>query len=1040
MRLTQFTTNESRRAIGPMLTEARQYKLWESAGQKLMEYKLTDQQIQQIFQQVEQGMTQAGGNRTMLGQGKDAVSAVNQAWEQLKGEIQNSKPIKGVDALYDQAAEKLKSATGGDEGLMKYVNKYRTFAKKHPIAQSFIYAALAAAVGLTTAGLGAPAALGLLRMTDKLLQGEKFSSAAYSGGKTAAMSMLAKFFKKPDAELPTETPPVKLPDGTEYTVQPGDTLSQIAEKNGVSVKDIMNANAGQTTPAGEVVTWNDPNALTDVNPMGDAIPSGTGVEQTYNVAPKLTNPDVLKVGQKINIPGSLGPTQTYADGVGTAADTWDKVKDGTYSASEISRNQAAKWGLDGAGKYNPPAGSVTDTATDAAMSAPIPADQAPMYQADADQYDDGASQLGQNADMTKVADTNQGRLKMNQWRQETGSPNAKPDVPTDSAPAPDASSVVQGGSPSLSLSDTGNGIKGDLTLPDGSTVPAQAFPADGMQPRMPFGSQKVTVDLNGQKVDAWVYNGKAYIKDFDTNTLKAPAPQMPASTGSPFFDRMNRAAANGVKLRESRADSSNLTESQIKRIFILSSRVMMNEGMWDSIKSATGKAVDWAQTKGHNLTTKVTADKLNSAWEKVNKPTDGEAIAKLLSQFGIPQPVIDASMKAVGGTQAPVEPAQQAEPDGRIEPTMDKAQPKSTVPSVNTRTPTNMATGVAKSAAPAPAAPQGTSYEIGSKKAAPAAPQPQGFASRGIAGMDAAPSAPASQEQPGFLSSFGTVGRNAAQRQGRKEFAEEVSRLEQYLEEVSNKLLGNYKAKASIDASAADKRGDFERGNKRFRGIVKATNKQFDNDAKARKEKEDGVTEEMIAKNLRNELNLFKRGQKADKELTSKPKDKEIQKKKVNENRVDSPVSQALIRRIVNQRTDLLAKFGPQAVMSAVDEVADWVGDVDEIGSSDVSAWISQVERYLRTGAGEGINEVSDDKLKRYMRGVSDDSQKHPKDPTKRKPAKASRSVTGFAKASNRLQKREEELEEDCWDGYEQIGMKNKGGKKVPNCVPKNKK
>lgn len=28
-------------------------------------------------------------------------------------------------------------------------------------------------------------------------------------------------------------------------------------------------------------------------------------------------------------------------------------------------------------------------------------------------------------------------------------------------------------------------------------------------------------------------------------------------------------------------------------------------------------------------------------------------------------------------------------------------------------------------------------------------------------------------------------------------------------------------------------------------------------------------------------------------------------------------------------------------------------------------------------------------------------------------------------------------VDEDCWDGYEQIGMKDKGGKKVPNCVPK---
>jgi len=27
-----------------------------------------------------------------------------------------------------------------------------------------------------------------------------------------------------------------------------------------------------------------------------------------------------------------------------------------------------------------------------------------------------------------------------------------------------------------------------------------------------------------------------------------------------------------------------------------------------------------------------------------------------------------------------------------------------------------------------------------------------------------------------------------------------------------------------------------------------------------------------------------------------------------------------------------------------------------------------------------------------------------------------------------------------CWKGYEAIGMKNKNGKKVPNCVPKKNK
>jgi hypothetical protein len=27
-------------------------------------------------------------------------------------------------------------------------------------------------------------------------------------------------------------------------------------------------------------------------------------------------------------------------------------------------------------------------------------------------------------------------------------------------------------------------------------------------------------------------------------------------------------------------------------------------------------------------------------------------------------------------------------------------------------------------------------------------------------------------------------------------------------------------------------------------------------------------------------------------------------------------------------------------------------------------------------------------------------------------------------------------MEKACWSGYKQVGMKDKGGKRVPNCVP----
>lgn len=69
---------------------------------------------------------------------------------------------------------------------------------------------------------------------------------------------------------------------------------------------------------------------------------------------------------------------------------------------------------------------------------------------------------------------------------------------------------------------------------------------------------------------------------------------------------------------------------------------------------------------------------------------------------------------------------------------------------------------------------------------------------------------------------------------------------------------------------------------------------------------------------------------------------------------VDSPVASAILRRILMQRTDLLAKHGPEKVSQAIGDIAEFVGDVEEIGSSDVSGWIKQLEQSLG-GVDEGI-------------------------------------------------------------------------------------
>jgi len=68
------------------------------------------------------------------------------------------------------------------------------------------------------------------------------------------------------------------------------------------------------------------------------------------------------------------------------------------------------------------------------------------------------------------------------------------------------------------------------------------------------------------------------------------------------------------------------------------------------------------------------------------------------------------------------------------------------------------------------------------------------------------------------------------------------------IDELSNDTLASYKTKAAAQASAADKAGNFKKADKRFSGITRATNKQFDNDAKEVLRKRAEKTREMERK------------------------------------------------------------------------------------------------------------------------------------------------------------------------------------------------
>jgi hypothetical protein len=77
----------------------------------------------------------------------------------------------------------------------------------------------------------------------------------------------------------------------------------------------------------------------------------------------------------------------------------------------------------------------------------------------------------------------------------------------------------------------------------------------------------------------------------------------------------------------------------------------------------------------------------------------------------------------------------------------------------------------------------------------------------------------------------------------------------------------------------------------------------------------------------------------------------------VKESYDESPVYSAVLNRITRQHLDLLSKFGPAAVMAAVEDLAQVHHDAEEIGSSDVSIWVKNVIQSLEAGDYKHIHE-----------------------------------------------------------------------------------
>ena len=89
----------------------------------------------------------------------------------------------------------------------------------------------------------------------------------------------------------------------------------------------------------------------------------------------------------------------------------------------------------------------------------------------------------------------------------------------------------------------------------------------------------------------------------------------------------------------------------------------------------------------------------------------------------------------------------------------------------------------------------------------------------------------------------------------------------------------------------------------------------------------------------------------------------------LNEGQEDSAVASALTRRIMSQRLDLLKKYGPVKVTQAIDSAAEFFGDVEEIGSSDLNAYMQYVEKELGGMGEQGVDEA-DMNRRGFLKGL----------------------------------------------------------------------
>lgn len=499
----------------------------------LIEASLTSDQVQQLFKGVEQNVSATGNNRTMVGKGKDAVGEVNAVISKVGNWLQNTTPVKGADEKFEQLKSKVSTKF---PDLEKQLSGLGAWMKENPGKSAAIIGVVTAIAGLATGPVGGALAGQILRGSAELIKGEKLSTAAGKGIKTAAI--------------------------------------------GAAVGGIASAfasDAGEALPPAEMAKVE--KLVTQYSPEDHEYRPGAGSKvEVYNLeGTKVAAVDVKSTGFSgkdfVDRVNSTVETPAEAPAEAPVRDLTTRSS-GTSAAPEVSKEAPA--------------------ATDAAPSKEV-------AKAGGKAVDSASSDLAQQI-MTDP---------------EIGDRMSKAAV--------DSIANINDQAAKAAWADVQKQVdSGELT--------------------------------DHKRLSSALH--KALNKSFDDFGMN------PTGPGSEFSKRAAReilakakdtesllAALQAAKKESRMFTGKKLSEGQVYLLFdrvCSTNNRMLSEGkIWEADSAAAPKMSTWDKIKtkasefGKNLTTKVTASKLNSAWKSAGQPTDSEEIAAFLVKQGVNAEVVD---------------------------------------------------------------------------------------------------------------------------------------------------------------------------------------------------------------------------------------------------------------------------------------------------------------------------------------------------------------------------------------------------------------